>query len=99
MCGKLLVAVMIFCGCLFLCCPLVTALVTTLRWSPVLVPYHVFGGKENLIKLEAEGLILYWATVALDYAVITEASMAVHCAGAVCIEVSLTIGLLSSAMP
>ena len=99
MCGKILVAGMVGCGCLFLCCPLLTTVfVLILRWSPVLIPYHVFGGKENLMQLEAEGSLSYWATVTLDGAFLTEGLMVLLCAGAICVEVSLTIGLLSSAI-
>ena len=48
-----------------------------LRWSPTMLPYHVFGGSEDkLISLEEEGWILYWIVLIIDTTILSAATTA-----------------------
>ena len=43
------------------------------RLSPVLIPYHVFGGKEKLAELGREGSAWYWTLLVVEWALVTAA--------------------------
>ena len=79
--------------------PFVVALfVAILRWSPAMLPYHVFGDKEKLMKLEVNNSVAYWSVLLLDWAVFTESAMAACCAASIITEALLRIILISRAL-
>lgn len=47
-----------------------TALVISLRASPLLLPYHVFG-KDGVKEMESEGSYSYFALLVLDWVLLT----------------------------
>ena len=48
-----------------LCCSV------AIRWSPLIMPYHVFGGREKLVELESQGFVWYWSVFVLEWALVT----------------------------
>ena len=85
----------------FLCMitPAVMALtVLFLRWSPVMLPYHVFGSKYELMQLEMEGSVAYWSLVSLDWVLFTGAAMTMNTAVVICVDGMLRITLICKAL-
>ena len=97
--GKLVVAVCIGFGGLCSGVPFTMALIVAiLRWSPALLPYHVFGDKDRLMELEMNNTMAYWSVVLLDWAACTVAAFAEYCTASICAEALLRITLISRAL-
>lgn len=60
-------------GGIYLVTTPVTVLFTlvVIRWSPVMMPFHIFGGHEKLVELESLGSTWFWGVFAIDAAVLT----------------------------
>ena len=68
-------AACIFMGCIGMGVPVTIALIIAfLRWSPLMLPYHVFGDTYQLMKMETEGSLKYCSVVLLDWTLLTECS-------------------------
>ena len=73
-------------------------IVTFLRWSPAMLPYHVFGHKEKLMELELNNSMAYWSVLLLDWAACTVGAMAACCAASIILEAFVRIILISRAL-
>ena len=71
---------------------------TILRWSPLMLPYHVFGGQSQVKELERQGSLLYWSVVAFDWTVFTGAAMVLHCMAIILGDALLRIILICKAL-
>ena len=69
-----------------------------LRWSPLGLPYYLFGGKQELMELEANLSSLYYGALVFEWAVITSNALILFCVGAICVEEFLRISLISWAL-
>ena len=69
-----------------------------LRWSPVMMPYHVFGGKEALRQLESEGSPCYWSVFALDWALMSAGALGACCVAAIFVDALQHVNLIVKAM-
>ena len=69
-----------------------------LRRSPIMIPYHVFGGKHELIKLERDHSLAYWSVLGLECGIFTVTTLTLYCFSVICIEVFMRIFLISRAM-
>ena len=69
-----------------------------IRWSPLMAPYHAFGGKENLMKLEREGSLWYWSVLLADWTICTAGVLVTNCYAAVLGDTFLKINLITRAM-
>ena len=79
--------------------PAVTAFIAFfLRWSPLMLPYHVFGGKYKLMKLEMEGSLPYLIVLALDWSIFTGAAMVLFSATVISGDAMLRIALICKAL-
>ena len=86
-------------GTLSFITPAVMALVVLLlRWSPLMLPYHVFGNKYELMQMEMEGSVAYWVLVGLDFIFFTGAAMTMDTAIAICVDAMLRITLVCKAL-
>ena len=86
-------------GVWFACLPFVVLFILVpLRWSPIMVPYHVFGGNEALMKLEREGSMWYWSVFALDWAIMTAGALAAACILAIFYDTLQNVNLIMRAM-
>ena len=86
-------------ACLSMIAPVVMALfVLLLRWSPIMLPYHVFGNKYELMELETKGSVGYWSLVGLDYLFFSGAAMTMNTALAICLDGMLRITLVCKAL-
>ena len=68
------------------------------RWSPVMLPYHIFGGKEALMQLEREGSVWYWSIFTLDWALMSAGAVGCACAFAIFCDALQHVNLVSKAM-
>ena len=68
------------------------------RWSPVMMPYHIFGGKEALMQLESEGSVWYWSVFTLDWALMSAGVLPCGCALAILCDALQHVNLVSKAM-
>ena len=86
-------------ACVFMTVPVITALiVATLRWSPLMLPYHIFRGKYELMEMEAEGSVPYWSIVLLDWTIFTGAMMGMLSLAAICGDAMIRIALICKAL-
>ena len=86
-------------GWLCITVPLEVAFVVSfLRWSPIMLPYHVFGGQCQLRELEMKGSLLYWSVVGLDWSILTGAAMVLHCMAIILGDALLRIILICKAL-
>ena len=82
-----------------LCLPITMVSITLLlRWSPLGIPYHVFGGKEALMLLETSHSIPYYSVLVLDTAVLTGGAFAMFCTCSIFFEGFLRIILITWAV-
>ena len=59
-------------GLYFMTVPLsVLCCLVAIRWSPLMITFHVFGGREKLVELESQGSVWYWSVFFLDWALAT----------------------------
>ena len=86
-------------GYLFMIAPAVMALAALLlRWSPIMLPYHVFGNKYELMQVEMEGSWAYWSLLGLDWVFFTAAALTMNTALAICFDGMLRITLVCKAL-
>ena len=67
-------------------------------WSPLMMPFHVFGGQERLVELESQGSMWYWSVFAIDGALITTAVMGANGAASIVCDAFCKIKLITRAM-
>ena len=76
--------VYIFGGIWFAVMPFaVLFVVLHLRWAPVMLLYHVFGGKEVLMQLQSVGSMWFWIVFTLDWALMSADALQAGCAIAI----------------
>ena len=73
-------------------------IVLVLRWSPIMLPNHVFGDKYQLMEMEMQRSAQYWSVVALDWIIFTGAGMAMYSAAVICTDALLRITLICKAL-
>ena len=72
--------------------------VVVIRWSPLMMPYHVFGGSEKLVELESEGSVPYFSVFVLDWALMTAGVYGLCGAAAILSDTFFKIKLVLRAM-
>ena len=77
---------------------IVALMVTFLRWSPLLLPYHIFGDKYQLLGLEMIGSFKYWSVVLLDWTILTGAALGLYSGCVMCFDAMIRIGLICKAL-
>ena len=73
-------------------------LIVFLRWSPVLLPYHVFGGKVEPTDLDMKGWMWFYGLLLFEWAVPTAAALETHCVFCIFMEAFLRIAIISQAL-
>ena len=68
------------------------------RWSPIMMPYHVFGGKEVVMKLESQGSVWFWIVFSLDWALMSAGVLAACCVLAILCDAVQLVNLVTKAM-
>ena len=97
--GKFIVILCAGAGCLCMFLPgLVAFIMLFLRWSPILLPYHIFGGKDVLMEMEAQLSLPYGCLLVLDWSIFTGCGMAIYTAATICGEGMLRITLICKAL-
>ena len=98
--GKLEALTICAVGIFFIIQPIVAPLsLFFLRWSPAMLPYHIFGGSQDeLRKAEEEGSTLYWSVLIIDSTILSAAASACTSVMAVVLDAFLLVWAVLLAM-
>ena len=97
--GNFIVTLCAGAGCLCISVPALTAfLVLFLRWSPLMLAYHVFGCKYKLMELEMQRSLPYWSLIAFDWSIFTGSAMVLLCGILIPGDAMLRIALILKAI-
>ena len=72
--------------------------VFVVRRSPIMMPYHVFGGNEKLVELESSGSLWYCSVLVLEWAVVTVVVLGIGGPAAIVCDAICKIKLITRTM-